>query len=351
MYFGMTTISGIFFQCMVAIEIYNSVIEPGGINLKKRYIKADQLHANKNMGSTTARTGIFHHAFLAIRRDIGSWVLLVPTLFLFVVILWEPLISGLVLSFYRTVGYDATEFVGLQNYLDILSNSEFLSALKNTFAYTGWSLVIGFLTPLIIAIMLNEMVHMKAVYRFLFYFPSMIPGMATALLWYFIFDPSKGGILNILLGFIGLEPSQWLQNPKLTIPLIVLTMTWRGFGGSMLIYLAALQGINQNLYEAASVDGAGFFRKVWNIQIPQLRNLILLMLIRQIIGVFQVMQEPLAMTAGGPNNASISLMLESYYYGFKYFQAGRSMAVGGITFLILAVFTVIYQFVSRTDKK
>ena len=124
-------------------------------------------------------------------------------------------------------------------------------------------------------------------------------------------------------------------------------MTWRGFGSAMLIYLAALQGINRDLYEAASIDGAGFFRKIWYVQVPCIKSLMGLMLIRQIISVFQVMQEPLAMTSGGPNNASMSLMLNSYYYGFRYFEAGRSMAVGTITFLILAVLTVIYQIASR----
>lgn len=297
------------------------------------------------------RTGVWNRIVFAIRQDIGSWILLVPSLLLFILVLWEPLLSGLVLSFFKTVGYEATEFIGFENYKDIITNSEFLAALRNTFAYTGWSLLIGFIFPLLVAVMLNEMVHIKAFYRFTFYFPSMIPGMATALLWYFIFDPGEGGVLNMLLIRLGLEPSQWLQNPALSIPLIVLTMTWRGFGSSMLIYLAALQGIDQNLYEAAQVDGAGFFRKIWHIQLPQLKNLVLLMLIRQIIGVFQVMQEPLAMTAGGPNNASISLMLESYYYGFRYFKAGHSMAVGAITFVILAILTVIYQIISRPEKQ
>lgn len=283
----------------------------------------------------------------AIRRDFGSWILLVPSIIMFFVVLWQPLVSGVVLSFFKTQGYEAVEFMGLQNFEDILTNSEFMAALKNTFAYTGWSLVIGFLFPVVVAIMLNELVHMKAIYRFVFYFPAMIPGMATALLWYFIFDPSESGILNMILGFLGMEPSQWLQNSELTIPLIVLTMTWRGFGSSMLIYLATLQGINRDLYEAASIDGAGFFRKIWHIQFPHLKSLLALMMIRQIISVFQVMQEPLAMTSGGPNNASISLMLSSYNYGFRYFEAGRSMAVGTITFLILAVLTVIYQLAVR----
>lgn len=294
-------------------------------------------------GETAKRGKIWN----AIKRDIGSWVLLVPSIIMFFVVLWQPLVSGVILSFFKTQGYEAVEFIGLQNYKDILSNSEFMAALANTFEYTGWSLLIGFLFPVLVAIMLNEMIHLKAVYRFLFYFPAMIPGMATALLWYFIFDPSESGILNMILGFFGFDPSQWLQNPDLTIPLIVLTMTWRGFGSSMLIYLASLQGINRDLYEAASIDGAGFFRKIWHIQFPHIKSLLALMMIRQIISVFQVMQEPLAMTSGGPNNASISLMMSSYNYGFQYFEAGRSMAVGTITFLILAALTVIYQLAFR----
>lgn len=127
-------------------------------------------------------------------------------------------------------------------------------------------------------------------------------------------------------------------------------MTWRGFGSTMLIYLASLQGINKDLYEAASIDGAGFVQKIRYIQYPALKSLMGLILVKQIIGVFQIMQEPLAMTGGGPNNASMSLMLSSYNYGFKYFQVGRSMAVGTITFLILTVLTIIYQVMSRKEE-
>ena len=276
------------------------------------------------------------------------WLFMSMSLIFYILFQGYPIICSIQYSFLDWSGLTShAAFIGLQNYSDIITNSEFLASLTNTFAYTFWSLLIGFLIPVVVAVMLNEMIHLKAVFRFLFYFPAMIPGMATALLWYFIFDPGKGGILNILLGALGLEPSQWLQNPKLSIPLIVITMTWRGFGSAMLIYLAALQGINRDLYEAASIDGAGFFRKIWYVQVPCIKSLMGLMLIRQIISVFQVMQEPLAMTSGGPNNASMSLMLSSYYYGFRYFEAGRSMAVGTITFLILAVLTVIYQIASR----
>lgn len=287
----------------------------------------------------------------AIKKDWGSWILLVPSLFLFIFMVWQPLVSTIRLSFYETQGFNAVSFIGLDNYKNVLTNSSFIKTLGNTFLYVLWSLLIGYLFPLIVAILLNEMVHMKSVFRFCCYFPAMVPGMATALLWKFIFDPGEGGILNMILNFFGLGTSQWLQNSNMTIPLIVLTTTWRGFGGTMLVYLASLQGINRDLYEAASIDGASFFQKIRYVQLPAIKNLMGLMLIKQIIGVFQIMQEPLAMTDGGPNNASISLMLSSYNYGFRYFQVGRSMAVGTITFLILAVFTVIYQVMSRREEK
>lgn len=281
------------------------------------------------------------------RREMGGWILLIPSVLLLLLMVWQPLMATIKISFYETKGFEAVRFVGFENFKNVLTNSSFLTTLKNTCFYVIWSLIIGFLLPYVTAVMVNEMVHAKSVFRFFCYFPAMVPGMAAALMWRFLFEPGKNGVLNAILGIFGINPCQWLQDPKLVIPLIVITMTWRGFGGSMLIYLASLQGINRDLYEAASIDGAGFFQKMRYIQLPAVKGLLMLMLIRQIISVFQVMQEPLAMTAGGPNNASSTLMLSSYNYAFTYFELGRAMAVGTITFLILAVLTVIYQIISR----
>lgn len=281
------------------------------------------------------------------RKEISAWVFLVPSIILLLLMVWEPMLSTIRMSFYQTQGFSLVKFIGLENFKNVLSNSMFLKTLKNTVFYVLWSLVIGYLFPYIVAVMLNEMVHAKSAFRFFCYFPAMVPGMAASLMWRFLFDPGEGGVLNAILGFFGAAPSQWLQDSSLVIPLIIITVTWRGFGGTMLIYLASLQGINRELYEAASIDGAGFFQKIRYIQLPAMKGLLLLMLIRQIIAVFQIMQEPLAMTAGGPNNASTTLMLSSYNYAFTYFEVGRAMAVGTITFLILAVLTVIYQVVSR----
>jgi multiple sugar transport system permease protein len=284
------------------------------------------------------------------RKDLVAWLLMLPSLLMFLFFTWQPLISGIFLSFFKTRGYSAVEFIGLGNYQEVITNSAFKAALINSATYTLWSLVIGFAVPIIVAILLNEIVHLNGFFKFSFYFPSMIPGIATYLMWAFMYNPAKWGVLNTILSRIGLQPFGWLNIPQYTIMLIVITMTWAAFGGTALIYMASLQGINQELYEAASLDGAGFFQKIRYITLPNIRNIILLMLIMQIITVFQVMIQPLSMTGGGPNDASLSLMLQSYLYAFNYVKAGPSMAVGVITFLILLVPTSFYFVLSKKNQ-
>lgn len=284
------------------------------------------------------------------RKDLVAWLLMLPSLLMFLFFTWQPLVSGIILSFYQTKGFNMVKFIGLGNYQEVLANSSFNAALMNSVSYTVWSLVIGFTIPILVAILLNEVIHLNGFFKFSFYFPSMIPGMATFLMWAFMYNPAKWGVLNNILTNLGLQPFGWLNIPQYTIMLIVITMTWAGFGGTALIYMASLQGINQELYEAASLDGAGFFQKIRYITIPTIKNIIMLMLIMQIITVFQVMIQPLSMTGGGPNDASLSLMLQSYLYAFNYIKAGPSMAVGVITFLILIIPTICYFILTKKDQ-
>lgn len=275
-------------------------------------------------------------------REWSSWLLIVPTLFFFFFFAWQPLFQGFVLSFFRTEGFKGVEWHGLQNYISVIQNSAFQQTLVNTFMYVLWSLVIGFFVPIVTAIVINEMRHWAPVFRFSVYFPSMVPGIAAAMMWMFLFNPGEGGVLNMLLQAIGLPMQEWLQDRDMTIMLIVMTLTWRSFGGTTLLYLASLQGINNDLYEAASIDGAGIWRKFISITLPQIAPMISLMLILQISGVFQIFNEPLVMTEGGPSNASMTLMLQSYFYAFRYFEAGHSLALGVVTFVILMLLTVVY---------
>lgn len=277
-----------------------------------------------------------------IKRNILGWLMMSMGIICFLVFIIQPIIVGTYMSFFKTKGFEAIEFIGLQNYRDVITDSLFIKTVFNSCKYTFWSLLIGGFTPLIVAIMLNEVFRAKGFFRFAVYFPCVIPGIVTAIMWKVLFQPDMNGFLNMLLAQVGIAPLKWLQDVRLTIPLITATMTWGAFGSTTLIYLARLQSVDTSLYEAAELDGSGFFGKIRYVTMPHVSGLLKMMLIMQIMNVFKVFQQPLAMTGGGPANESISLMMTAYNYAFAYMEVGRSTAVGMITSLILCIFSLIY---------
>ena len=201
-----------------------------------------------------------------------------------------------------------------------------------------------YLPPLLLAVIINEMVHFNNGFRSIIYLPAVIPGIAAMLMWSYVYYPDQTGLLNMLLMRLGLEPYSWLADTKFAIPGIVIYCTWKAFPGTMLLYYASIQSVSTELYEAAIIDGAGMLNRAWNVTRPQIAGTLLLCLVNQIIAVFQIMQEPLAMTGGGPNGASISLGYQLYKYGFASGgkATGQAMALGVIIFLILLVLTIFY---------
>ncbi len=278
------------------------------------------------------------------RNNIDAWILMLPMVIILYLFVWRPTVLGGVWSFFDMKAYTVKDFAGFENYRKVLTHTQFLPMLWNTVQYVFWSLVIGFLPPLIVAIMINEIVHFKSGFRVLIYIPAVIPGIAAMLMWYFMYYPDQTGLLNMILAKFGVEPYTWLNDPNFAIVGIVIYMTWKGFPGTMLLYYASLQGVSTELYEAALIDGAGPFKRVWNVTRPAIEGLLLLNLVRQIIGVFQTMEQPLAMTGGGPNGASTTLAYQLYQYGFNSGGkgTGQAMALGVIIFLILIVFTIFY---------
>lgn len=279
---------------------------------------------------------------VVVRNEALMWLLLLPTVFTLVLCHWNPIFRGMITSLFSTKGFKLVEFVGLQNFKNVLTDTMFLATLANTVEYVIWSFVLGALPPLAIAIALNEVVHFKQGFKILTYLPAIAPALAASLIWLNIFSPSSGGMLNVLMSKLGLPTSQWLLDEKLTIPLIVVSMTWKGYGTTMLLYLSSLQSVSQDLYEAAVLDGAGIWRRLFKITIPHLGPTMLLMLVQQLIGVFQIFEQPLVMTDGGPNNASLTLGLTSYKMAFSYMQVDRSMALGTVSFFILLIATLFY---------
>ena len=284
-----------------------------------------------------------------IMTQCKSWLFLLPLVVVLYLMIWRPTVLGMVWSFFRMKGFTPTEFIGGQNYKLVVTNTQFLPTLWNTVQYVLWSLVFGFLPPVIVAIIINELVHFKNGLKIAIYLPAVIPGIAAALMWYYIYYPDQTGLLNMALSKFGAEPFQWLNNPKFVIPGIMIYKAWHGFPATMLLYYASVQSVPTELYEAAIVDGTGPFKRLWHVTRPHLFGILLLNLVRQIIGVFQIMEEPLAMTGGGPNGASVSLAYQLYQYGFNSGgrAIGQAMAMGAIIFFILIIFTCFYFWLNR----
>ncbi|MDP4088771.1 MAG: sugar ABC transporter permease [Bacillota bacterium] len=288
--------------------------------------------------------------YIFFRKNISGWLIMLPAIILFIFFVWEPLFENIRLSFYNSTGIKTTNFVGLMNYKEVVKDPSFMPAMRNTIYYTLWSLVIGFLVPIIMAILINEMVYAKGFFRIGTYFPNVVPGLATVMMWGFIFKPGDTGILNIILKQFGIGPQVWLNNPKLTILLIVITMTWRSAGATALIYLAGLQGINTELYEAAIIDGASIWNRIVHVTIPNLRNLGRTLLILQIVAVFQVLYEPMVMKNGGPNRASLSMMELVWDLAFGKFDFSHAAAIGVMMSVFLITVTLVYnKFVKVQD--
>ncbi|HCA28856.1 MAG TPA: hypothetical protein DEP23_04445 [Ruminococcaceae bacterium] len=169
-------------------------------------------------------------------------------------------------------------------------------------------------------------------------------------MWQFLLTPGQEGLINSILMKFGLEPLQFLQNPNWTIPILIITLTWKAAGSTTMVYLASLQGINPELYEAASLDGAGVWRKLRYITVPGIFNTARLLLFMQVISIFQILYEPMVMTGGGPSNASLSLMYLSYQFAFDKIQFHYAAVVGIVVSLILLVLTAVYlRFVKPQD--
>ena len=283
-------------------------------------------------------------------RDFSSWLLLVPMILCVFFFTFRPQILSIYWSLHKIVMYTPSIFVGLKNYITVVTRPDFMRAVTNTLTYVLYSMIIGFPIPFILALIMNELVHLRKLTRILVYFPTIMPAMATSLLWVYIFNPGPSGLINMFLGYFGIAPYQFLQDSNMTIFWIIVSMTWNGCGMTALYYFAAMQSINREIYEAALMDGAGYWRRVWIVTLPHMYGMLILFAAKQIIGVFNIMEPVLQMTGGGPNNASVTLGLLNYRYAFENggMNAQYALALGVMMFIFLTIVAVLYF---KLDKK
>jgi multiple sugar transport system permease protein len=286
------------------------------------------------------------------RRTPVTWVrggglttllFLLPLLFVFGAFSWYPITRTVIMSLQDTNLVQPPTWVGLDNFRAVLSDPLLPTAVKNTALFAGLALIFGYPIPLVAAVLMSEVRRFRGVYSALAYLPVVIPPVVAVLLWKTFYDGSETGVFNTILGWAHLGPYGWLQSPSTAMPSLVLEATWANAGATVIIYLAALTSVNSELYEAASVDGASLWRKVWHITLPQLRGVLLVTMILQIIGTAQVFLEPYLFTSGGPANSTLTVLLLIYDYAFGNSLGGDYGSATALS-LMLAVFLALFSW-------
>lgn len=280
------------------------------------------------------------------RTTVAGLLFLTPALLVFGYFGWLPIIRSALLALHQTNLVDPAVWVGLDNFGRLFADPLLPTAVRNTLWYSVLSLVIGFPVPLVIAVYISELRRFGGLFRVLVYLPVVVPPVVSALLWKLFYEPDSG-LFNRVLGLVGLGPYPWLQSGDWAMPSIVLEATWAGAGGTVLIYIAALVGVPSELYEAAEVDGASVSRRVWHVLLPHVRGVLLLMLLLQVIGAFQVFTEPYVMTDGGPANATVTVLMLIYRYAFLLGDYGVAAALSVLLAAVLAVLSAVYLRLTR----
>ncbi len=282
-----------------------------------------------------------------VRRELVGVLFLLPALVVFGLFSWWPILRGLLISFQQTNLVDPATWVGLENFRALTNDPMVGTAVQNTLLFVGLGLLIGFPAPLILAAVMSTIRRGAGVYRVLVYLPVVIPPVVAILLWKWFYDPGSG-LFNTLLGQIGLGPYPWLQSSNTAMLSLVLESTWAGLGGAVLIYLAAMTGIPAELYEAAETDGASMWKRIWHIMLPQLRPVIGLLLLLQLLSTVQVFTEPYIFTQGGPDNSTVTVLLLIFRYAFQDGEYGQAAALSVLLAVVLAVLSAIYLRLTRS---
>jgi multiple sugar transport system permease protein len=278
-------------------------------------------------------------------------IFLLPMILIFGAFSWYPIVRTVIMSLQHTNLVQPPTWVGLDNFRTVLNDPLLPKAVRNTAEFALLALIFGYPVPLVAAVLMSEVRRFRGVYSALAYLPVVIPPVVAVLLWKTFYDASPTGVFNTILGWVHLGPYPWLQSPSSALPSLVLESTWANAGATVIIYLAALTGVNRELYEAASVDGASLWHKVWHITMPQLRGVLLLTMILQIIGTAQVFLEPYLFTSGGPVNSTLTVLLLIYDYAFGNSLGGDYGSATALSLMLaafLAVLSLVYLRVTRS---
>lgn len=302
---------------------------------------AEQVNVGDSVGSgaDVASSGKTFKMSQQTRDNIAGFLFIAPWLIHFLGLIAFAMIFSFGISLTKTDLLTGYTFIGFDNYINMFKDPLFWKSLRVTAYYTFVLVPANVIIALAIALLMNQKVFFVGGWRMIYYLPSVVQGVAVAILWGYVLNP-RFGLLNQGLGLLGIEGPRWLFSEDWAVPGFILMGLW-GAGGAMLLYLAGLQGIPTHLHEAAEIDGANAWHRFWNVTIPMLSPTIYFNVLISIIGSFQVFTQAYILTSGGPNNATLTQVLYLYRKGFQDFKFGYASALAWALFIIIFIFAML----------
>ncbi|MFB7221218.1 carbohydrate ABC transporter permease [Streptomyces sp. NPDC056227] len=274
------------------------------------------------------------------RRQRAGMLMVAPALLHASLWIGLPVVASVVLAFTKYDVLTAPQFVGLDNFSEMMGDAVFRKSIVNTVIYTFFTVPFGMMLGLLVALALHTGLKARSIYRTAVFLPQVTATVAIALVWLWIYNPGNG-LLNTLLSFLGIDGPAWLASTSWAMPSVILVGIWQGIGMKMLIYLAALQSLPKELYEAASVDGASKVRQFFSITVPLLKPATFFVLITSMISAFQSFDQIYILTDGGPANSTTMMTYEIYKSAFREFRVGYACAQSLVLFVLLMGFTLV----------
>ena len=281
-----------------------------------------------------------------MRVDRAAWWFVAPALLVIAVFFFVPVVAAFLISLtdfdiYALANLSNLRFVGLGNYGKLLATPLFWQALGNTLYFVAVGVPLSIAASLGTALLLHSrLARFKPFFRTALFAPVVTTLVAVAVIWRYLLN-TRYGLLNYALGVVGIDPVDWLGDPHWAMPAIILFAIWKNFGYNMIIFLAGLQSIPDELYEAARIDGASVWRQLVSVTLPMLSPVVLLVAILTIAGYFQLFAEPYVMTQGGPLQSTVSVLYFMYEEGFKWWNLGSASAVAFVLFLLIFAVTAL----------
>lgn len=286
------------------------------------------------------------------KENLTGLAFIAPAVVLLFVFLLIPFMLTIGNSFtnYNILKPGATEFVGLKNFIRLTKDTVFIKSIINTFVFVILVVPLQVSLALALALLINRKLKGISIYRLAFFAPTVLSLVVVSILWSYIYNPNNG-LLNSLLGNLGLGPFKFLNDPKTAMLCIVVLSAWQGCGFQMMIFLSGLQDIPLYLYEAAEVDGATKMQQFLNITLPGLNNIAVFVSLNIVVSAFQLIIQPMMMTAGGPQNATMTIVYEIYQTGFRYNQMGYGSAMALVFTIMVLIITLIQNKITSKSNE